>query len=806
MNYNAQHSDSNISNSTTNMQSNRIPDGFPNTHEGQNIIRCPGTNTNILKPSSGSSIISNYFNCSSFQSSQHHGNIVTINHLVTGQDPNYGHTSIGLLPNPNCTMKRKFNEDLEEKSRKKANLVNIIHAPRGGLEFTPTFIQTNLEHLSETFDHYGVDFKGSYVKDPIEAYIKLIPLINKVTQTNYCELLVTVLHECLHQVPLDDFYKLLFNVDENLPDPTLKVHKCGLTQFKKEGLQFFHYIIQTFIPPWTDINPFASGKVCNPLLKRIKSYEFQRAFLAAKILFDSVSQSENSSDFSSFVCRSDVQTSYRLICEKLMSQYPIDTGLPLTKSLVIGQSQLGRILKLKYPNLSSRRLGRRGNSVYHYVGILWNRDLIDEEILNMLNQRSRKPIRNLKFGNLSTKPLGVLMNKPGENVSCAIPSIAVSKPLNFSKYQIHSFVEKTSKYPGQDCSPRSWLFIPGKIPERSNWADSVLLKAAAALKIYEIDVSNLIENFTVNMFSEKFLCTFTEEFVGIMTVLQNQSSPGKAFLHLYLVVLLLIFPIILSDSKEASRDDKSQLQRNLENFVERVNTALQISEVVYPHSLVTLKNLFQKMIRINEFALTHVRSKSALAIVDEFIGDVKRPSDVQLDISDQESANAESCFRAVYVAVNAFECILPEGLKSKSPASIDIITKIAGSFQRCSLIVTKAVLKIRDLITEDDLKQPLYDLPAQLLNALLPVLHGCCLCDPWITQLPIPVINFIILQINKELQNISFKDFGKRNSQLSQETFKTWWVYSSAIEEYMTIYSEISALVGRLFGMTEESK
>lgn len=102
------------------MQSNRIPDGFPNTHEGQNNIRCPGTNTNILKPSSGSSIISNYFNCSSFQSSQHHGNIVTINHLVTGQDPNYGHTSIGLLPNPNCTMKRKFNEDLEEKSREKS--------------------------------------------------------------------------------------------------------------------------------------------------------------------------------------------------------------------------------------------------------------------------------------------------------------------------------------------------------------------------------------------------------------------------------------------------------------------------------------------------------------------------------------------------------------------------------------------------------------------------------------------------------------------------------------------------------------
>lgn len=111
--------------------------------------------------------------------------------------------------------------------------------------------------------------------------------------------------------------------------------------------------------------------------------------------------------------------------------------------------------------------------------------------------------------------------------------------------------------------------------------------------------------------------------MGIMTVLQNQSSPGKAFLHLYLVVLLLIFPIILSDNKEASRDDKSQLQRNLENFIGRLNTDLQISEIVYPQSLVTLKNLFQKMIHINEFALAHVRSKSALAIVDEFIGDVK---------------------------------------------------------------------------------------------------------------------------------------------------------------------------------------
>lgn len=48
--------------------------------------------------------------------------------------------------------------------------------------------------------------------------------------------------------------------------------------------------------------------------------------------------------------------------------------------------------------------------------------------------------------------------------------------------------------------------------------------------------------------------------------------------------------------------------------------------------------------------------------------------------------------------------------------------------------------------------------------------------------------------MNKDIQEMSFRDFINRDREVSKETFKTWWMHSSLAEEYMQIFAEISAL------------
>lgn len=792
-----QDSDPRILYSTSNTKQNLKSHGRPIIYGPQDPILWSGPTTKIPAPAPDSSFISKECNSSSSQPSQQHTKIPGMNHLWAGNWNGYNTSSAGVSSKPIILMNSKPPGYMAGIVPNQANLEDRIHHSRDFLACSP---HTGVESSSGTTGHFQLDANHNYVTDPKKAYLELIPLINKVTRNNYWEFLITFLKKCLHQVPLDEFYKLLFNADKNKgSEPLLKIHKSGSTPFEKEGLQLCHFIIQTFSCTWNDIKPFASGYVTNSLLSTIEPQDFRRVFLAAKIMFDTISQSENPTEFSSCVSRSDVHQLYLFISEKLLKTYLVNGNTPLTKDLVIGQSHLGKIVRLKHPNLTSIRLGRRGSSKYHYVGISWNRTFMDEEIVNLLHLKEGEKLRSLKFTKIVyLKALPMPMNKPQEEGNSP-----VKKPPNLSKYTNYSFVQKLSKYPRDDCSPRSWLVVAGKVPERSKWVDFILLKAVGALKRRGIDVSNLIENFTVDMFSQRFLLTFTEEFIRCLAILRKTASKEEVYLQLYLVVLLLVFPVILSDDEEVSRDNRSQLRTNLEEFAARVNIELRMLKVEYPHFLIIVTNIIQKMIHINDLALVHVRSTSVEDIVRGFVGHLERPSEGQLNLPNCLPAKAGLYLQEVHKARSSFANVLPNGINGETN---ETNTRITDSFKIFCLSTAKAVLKIRELITEDDLRKPYYELPMQLLKALLPVLHRSCLTDPWITQLPIQGVNFILLQINKELQNISLRDFGKDDLELFKEFSESWRVYSSAMEEYLIVFSEISALVGHLFAMTEESK
>lgn len=222
------------------------------------------------------------------------------------------------------------------------------------------------------------------------AYSKLIPLIKRTTPNNINDLFIATLLECLHHVPLDDFYLLLSNettpeLIKPLPIWRFKVDKSPYTFYKIEGLTLCFYILQTFRKRRQRHWDIPIDLVHNPSLFRLKPHEIRRTFLAIKILFDSVEEVKGPLWRITTISRPSMKNAYHFICQKLLEKYPTDSSILPPESLEVCESQLGRITKSIYPGLYTRRLGKRGDSVYHYVGLTWNKNIIDDELVHAID-------------------------------------------------------------------------------------------------------------------------------------------------------------------------------------------------------------------------------------------------------------------------------------------------------------------------------------------------------------------------------------------------------------------------------------
>lgn len=159
------------------------------------------------------------------------------------------------------------------------------------------------------------------------------------------------------------------------------------------------------------------------------------------------------------------------------------------------------------------------------------------------------------------------------------------------------------------------------------------------------------------------------------------------------------------------------------------------------------------------------------------------------------------------MAINAVSHdFIEEGLETHLSDNYDMINKIANQFEECYEFVKNKILQIPGNMGEEDLEGELYDLSFQIFKLQLQVVQDIWLAQPLILQLPIRAIGFIIQNMHKEFQEISFGDFGRREDEVSKETFKVWWVSSATVGEYISILSEIVGLSERLFVRQGKSK
>ncbi|KAM9918556.1 hypothetical protein OXX59_008578, partial [Metschnikowia pulcherrima] len=118
-----------------------------------------------------------------------------------------------------------------------------------------------------------------------EAFIELIPAINKVDSNKFGDLLVLVVKKHGHNIPLDDFYNVLYNPRKSDPAPgSSSSPKIDKTKPPNEiGLRLCHLILEIFKIPGASpsfVAPFGTGLVDNKLLASVNYHELLRSFLA----------------------------------------------------------------------------------------------------------------------------------------------------------------------------------------------------------------------------------------------------------------------------------------------------------------------------------------------------------------------------------------------------------------------------------------------------------------------------------------------------------------------------------------------
>lgn len=129
---------------------------------------------------------------------------------------------------------------------------------------------------------------------------------------------------------------------------------------------------------------------------------------------------------------------------------------------MLSQSRMDKLMKQIFPNLISKRLGKKGGSRFHYFGTGWKGSIISEEILSMTELGPPELKRNFRIKhNQCEKTKKTPKKIIKDEIIKPVPQIVTldSKPTIHPliiKKPPNTFVNLTCNLPASKCSPRVW--------------------------------------------------------------------------------------------------------------------------------------------------------------------------------------------------------------------------------------------------------------------------------------------------------------------------------------------------------------
>ncbi|PVH16135.1 uncharacterized protein CXQ87_003999 [Candidozyma duobushaemuli] len=454
----------------------------------------------------------------------------------------------------------------------------------------------------------------------------------KLDAFNLNTFLLSLLRRVDKSLPLDEFYNVLYNPKSDngaLQSAINKIDKTETSDDSESGMEIIQRVLEVFRFPETLYNQYPSLDGSDLKASNVNLHELLRSLLAIKILRHSLIETEDGDRHSerSPIPRLDIYKVYYILCQKLILKYPSSSNTTsLQQKLIFGQSKLGKLIKLVYPNLVSKRLGRRGESRYNYLGIRWNDNVVSDEIKALF--RNDLPeladIFKVSKKQVHATPTTIiestLQNKRNR-------SISQTEMINRIKAQ-GTFVEPTHFFPEGPFTSKAFLDEHLNDNIERNWFAAALKLSSDALE--ESGVSS--DEIHRLLFGEDEPLTEEDDILlrGIIDIVlpKLSASPNqpKIFLHLFMVISLKVFPHLLSLRKPLHTENIKRLTSKVSYLIKRIEGEMSplVSQKMQQHDIRNFLGILSRMIHLNQLLAAFFKADLQDYILKEMQEDVTR--------------------------------------------------------------------------------------------------------------------------------------------------------------------------------------
>ena len=689
----------------------------------------------------------------------------------------------------------------------------------------PTDHQPQLQHALILHDAprapnlYDHERSSQINSDDSSTQTRLLRNIVKIDAFNLNSYLLSILNELGTPPSLDDFYNILYNnetftsyIQQNEMLP--KIDKSNLLP-TSESMDLLHLILDVFRDPQSLIEYFPSLDMSGNKLASVNFHELLRSFLALKILFDSlveVKESSNSLDLPTLP-RLSIYKVYYILCQKLILKYPTKSNsTSLQQKLILGQSKLGKLIKLVYPNLLSKRLGRRGESKYNYLGVKWNPNIVDDEITELCeeditklaeifkNEKKMMDIRRKRT--LPSRHLALSHRRPSIHRRQSIISTNLSlMPLNEGRIRpLITFVHSNTKFPLQGFSPLSLVSNPENVDPRTSWLGAARHHSLMALQDYNIDlltIRNVLLNEANLASDENWL--FNELSARTEMIISSAFREDKDYLHLFLAVAIDILPSILVHDSVKNPNMKNNLRLLAKKFGLRFS---QTTPIIDSSDINAFVGIIKRMVHLTELLGSLCLSILDSTLLEDMRGDLDRLAMTSQDYYIEEETPLSRLrviiTQGILRTLNSYQFLQDEdGNHLSTERVIELVQRDARSLlnsilESLSRFIQNTSTKIHDTSVSSAL-----ELSTTVSTHLVDLLHSELVTDSLTKRYPIVVVKDMVTYISNQVLTSVYNE----NLNLNQggtgslnPTFRHWWILATYFQEYLGLLSELVGL------------
>ncbi|KAI5949865.1 hypothetical protein KGF54_005342 [Candida jiufengensis] len=468
--------------------------------------------------------------------------------------------------------------------------------------------------------------------------------------------LLSAIYKINMPFPLDDFYNLLYNDEDNKPfvsnfNFAQKMDRTPITpQGSSAFINIVDELLNTFKDPNLLLEYFPDHEDKENKFGNINYHELLRTFLAIKILHDMMIQlpltnDEDPQDYT--IPRLSLYKTYFIICQKLIATYPSSSNTTNEQQkLILGQSKLGKLIKLVYPNLLIKRLGSRGESKYNYLGVIWNEHIIDDTFKRLCEDHDIPELIELFDSENGTNPFMTQQRPSVVESTSTTPKKGHHhhhhhhrRSSSKSKIKLSNILEPFEVPPTQQeqdesaivdddektnpiLSPRLSFIKPSLMyPDVSNftilqnlhrddnWFSSLLKNSYSQCQQINQDLINSFLLTNTNLSNKtSLLNNFISSFIKpLSTTTYNKIK--NIDLHLYLIIILELLPHFLLIKPSSDLNLLKNLRINLLHLINNLNNELKIVDSdQFP---VTNSTIFliilKKMMNLNDLLITFIK-------------------------------------------------------------------------------------------------------------------------------------------------------------------------------------------------------